>query len=58
MFNKSIKRNRKYKKNLFREKFYTLTREIDNLQSEIDFLRKNRIQDNNEVKKKILDFVF
>ena len=52
MFNKSIKRNRKYKKNLFREKFYTLTREIDNLQSEIDFLRKNRIQDNNEVKKK------
>lgn len=39
------------KKNLFREKFYTLTREIDNLISEIDFLRRNRIQDNNEVKK-------
>lgn len=37
------------KKNLFREKFYTLTREIDNLISEIDFLMRNRIQYNNEV---------
>ena len=39
------------KKNLFREKFYILTREIDNLISEIDFLNKNRIQHNNKVKK-------